>query len=203
MPRLEVLLARLVGPTIRRQQLNRSTQLDELPPPAGAVLFIGDSITEGAEWAEWFPQLTTVNRGIGGDTVAGVRGRVSASVNSPRLISLLIGTNDLSGFGSSTKVVDIASQTHALVRELKAAAPGAQIVMTAVMPRSRRFATDIQQLNSLNARMAAKEGLSYIDLWDALAGQDGQIAERFSADRLHLTGAGYAVWVDALKPHLH
>jgi hypothetical protein len=34
----------------------------------GEVVFLGDSITAGGAWHEWFPDVPVVNRGIDGDT---------------------------------------------------------------------------------------------------------------------------------------
>jgi len=181
---------------------NRRMQFDALPPPPDRVLFLGDSITEGAEWTEWFPDLPSLNRGIGGDTVRGVIARLDTAINQPRLISLLIGTNDIGGIGETADPDLIAGATHQLVTALKSATPGTPILLTSVMPRGRSFARAITRLNELNQAMAEAEGLTYIDVYDQLADPDGEIGKAFSNDRLHLTGAGYRVWVDALRPHL-
>jgi lysophospholipase L1-like esterase len=42
----------------------------------------------------------------------------------------------------------------------------------------------------------------FVDLWPRVAEEDGELSPRFTSDRLHLTEAGYAVWADALRPHL-
>ncbi|MEO8261457.1 MAG: GDSL-type esterase/lipase family protein [Pseudolysinimonas sp.] len=181
---------------------NRRSQFAALTPPPGHTLFLGDSITEGAEWAEWFPELATLNRGINGDTVRGVLGRLDTAVNSPTAISLLIGTNDIGGIGESADPDRIADATHDLVRALKVAAPGIPIILTSVMPRSASFARRITRLNARNRAMAETEGVAYVDVWAALVDERGEIRTAFSHDRLHLTGEGYRIWVDALRPHL-
>src|SRR3954464_460041 len=40
------------------------------------VVMIGDSLTDGGEWAELFPQQDIVNRGIDSDTTHGVLARL-------------------------------------------------------------------------------------------------------------------------------
>lgn len=40
------------------------------------VVFIGDSITDSAEWEDLFPSLKIANRGIAGDTTKGVLNRM-------------------------------------------------------------------------------------------------------------------------------
>jgi hypothetical protein len=64
----------------------------------GAVVFLGDSITQG--WnsiARIFPDIKVVNRGIGGDTTRGVLYRLNADVLAlkPAAVVLLIGINDI------------------------------------------------------------------------------------------------------------
>jgi lysophospholipase L1-like esterase len=201
--RLTILLAKVFSARkLNPGKENRRSQFAAFTPPSGRVLFLGDSITEGAEWAEWFPGIPSLNRGIGGDTVAGVRARLDTAINKPRLISLLIGTNDIGGIGESADPDRIAAATHDLVRAIHTAAPGVPVLLTSVMPRGRSFARAIQRLNALNRKMAAAEGLTYIDVYDQLADPDGEISRAYSHDRLHLTGAGYRIWVDALRPHL-
>ena len=60
------------------------------------IVFLGDSITQGGDWAAWFPELNTVNLGVGGDTTDDVLLRLDAVVEArPDEVMLLIGTNDL------------------------------------------------------------------------------------------------------------
>jgi len=64
----------------------------------GAVVFLGDSITQG--WnslARTFPDLKVVNRGIGGDTTRGVLYRLNADVIAlkPTAVSCSSGSTTL------------------------------------------------------------------------------------------------------------
>lgn len=203
MSRLAITLARLFsGSMFDRQKANRRSQFAELRPPVGRVLFLGDSITQFAEWAEWFPELPTLNRGIDGDTVSGVRSRLDTAIADPLAISLLIGTNDIGGIGETSDPERIAAAAQELVRAIRVAAPEAPLLLTCVMPRSASFAASIRRLNERLLAIAVAEGATYVDMWTPLAGADGVIRPEFSHDRLHLTGAGYRVWVEALRPHL-
>ena len=46
---------------------SRISMFDSYPIRQGDVVFLGDSITEGGEWNEMFPERRVRNRGIGGD----------------------------------------------------------------------------------------------------------------------------------------
>jgi lysophospholipase L1-like esterase len=180
----------------------RRSQFEMLPKATGRVVFLGDSITEFGIWHEWFPELATLNRGVGGDTIGGVLTRLEAALHEPTAISLLIGTNDLSGFGTSHKVADIAAQMDTLLGRIKSLAPQAPLHVNSVMPRSKALVDDVDRLNRLYRDLAVKYGANWVDVWSALAAPDGTLRKDLTSDGIHLNGNGYRIWVDLLRPHL-
>jgi lysophospholipase L1-like esterase len=177
----------------------RSSQFAQLPPPTGRVVFLGDSITEGGLWQEWFPSLDCVNRGIGGDTIDHLRTRLDSAIDAPAAVFLLIVTNDL---GLDRSVDRVAADLGSLVGEIRDRAPKVPLFIQSVMPRQGRFATRILELNVRYREIAEWAGAVYIDLWPALADENHCLRAEFTRDRLHLTGAGYAAWVELLRPHM-
>jgi lysophospholipase L1-like esterase len=165
-------------------------------------VFLGDSITEGGDWNEFFPELRTLNRGIGGDSVAGVRGRLAGALHQPVAISLLVGTNDLHGLGKTRDIDGIAEQFRDLVTNINLIVPTIPLFVNSVTPRTKSWVTKIEALNQRYASIAADAGATYIDLWPALADSEGQLRKEFTRDHLHLTEAGYQAWVEVLRPHL-
>ncbi len=187
---------------MRRSIAMRASQFERLPRRAGRVVFLGDSITEGGLWEEWFPELAVLNRGIGGDSVGGVQARLGAAINDPTAVSLLIGTNDLGGMGLSRNVTRIATQVRELIVSIRELAPDATLLVNSVMPRTRSLATSILELNRRYSAIAAESGAKYVDLWPVLADRDGSMREELTLDHLHLNGAGYEAWVEVLRPLL-
>ncbi len=62
----------------------------------GEIIFLGNSITDGSEWAQLFNDLRMKNHGISGDITEGVLHRLPVVTNrKPAKVFLLIGTNDL------------------------------------------------------------------------------------------------------------
>ncbi|HZV20619.1 MAG TPA: GDSL-type esterase/lipase family protein, partial [Hyphomicrobiales bacterium] len=60
------------------------------------VVMLGDSLTKRAQWAEITGCPFLANRGIGGDTSAGVLSRLEESLKlRPRAVFLMIGINDI------------------------------------------------------------------------------------------------------------
>jgi lysophospholipase L1-like esterase len=194
-----VVANRLVGRLLVRQQRMRTSQFGVLPKPAVDVVFLGDSITEYGLWNEWFPRHHVVNRGVVADTSRGVLTRIGTAVGKQDVLSLLIGTNDLSVGVSPGRIAD---NVAAIIAAVRAADPKTRILLNSVMPRTRTYRGQIIALNQKLAGLAEAEGGSFLDLWPVLADDQGSIRPEFSADQLHLTGAGYAAWVDVLRPHI-
>ena len=153
-------------------------------------------------WHEWFPTLSCVNRGVGDDTVSGVRLRLDSAVHQPRAVSLLIGTNDLAGTRSSRRVPEVAEELQRLITDIKSRAPDAVLLLNSVHPRSRKMSDTIRSLNDRYQRIAVETGTTYIDLWGVLAAADGSLQTELTFDGRHLNGLGYRTWVDVLRPYI-
>lgn len=173
----------------RRELFNRLTL------PLGATVFLGDSITEGAAWAEWFPTRRVVNRGIGGDTTDGVLARLDSAIRDPSHVFVLIGTNDVSlGRG----VPEIAARVVNVAVEIRRRAPQAQITVQSVLPRRMAFAAELSELNSIVASLLPPT--DFLNLWPEFADRHGALKADFTFDGLHLNGAGYERWMGILRP---
>lgn len=200
--RILPLFAPMLRRALRNKQLARESQFAAAPPAAGRVVFLGDSITEWTDWADWFPNLATTNRGIGGQAIRDIHARLETAIIEPRAISLLVGTNDLHGLGASSDVDRIAEQMDRLVNRIRQMAPYATLLVNSVMPRSLHFRERLVRLNLHYRRIASSAGATYIDLWPALADEHGAIRRELTTDGLHLSIAGYRVWISELRPHL-
>ncbi|WP_114722143.1 GDSL-type esterase/lipase family protein [Rhodococcus sp. AG1013] len=80
-------------------------------------------------------------------------------------------------------------------------APGAPLFVQTVMPRQRRYAGRIRELNRAYRDIAEQSDAVYIDPWPALADENGGLRADFARDRLHLGGAGYAAGRGAPAVH--
>lgn len=164
------------------------------------VLFLGDSLTGGGDWAAWFPDVKTLNFGIGGNTSADVVDRLDTVVAAdPDEIILLIGTNDL---GTRQTVENLVRNVQSILVELRRQLPGSRLLVQSVMPRGREFADRIQEANIHLRQFCATVHAQYLDLWPVLALEDGELNPTFSDDRLHLNEAGYEAWLTELRPGL-
>lgn len=157
------------------------------------VVMLGDSITEGIDWHQLFPGVRILNRGIAGDTSAGVVHRLDEVIGRrPKIVFLMIGLNDLqAGVPISVIRANVGSIVGALARE------HIRIIVQSVIyaaPRYRRGLNDkVSELNRSVSDLCSAPGVSCLDLNRVLADGEG-LSPSFSLDGLHLNTAGYLAW---------
>lgn len=167
----------------------------------GAVVFVGDSITQGwGSLAKDFPYLKVANRGISGDTTRQVLYRIKEDVISlkPTAIVLLIGTNDL-GLGGNPD--DAAENVKAILTQIRTELPETPVIVCKVMPRDPRFAEKIKRLNALVDDFIKNDSrFIRCDTWSIYADENGGVSKEEFPDLLHPNAKGYAKWKMALEP---
>ena len=173
----------------------------------GALVFLGDSITQG--WGDTmggsFPGVKVANRGISGDTTRGVLIRLREDVLSlnPSGVVLLIGTNDLEE--KATPEV-IAGNLKLIIAALKKHSADMPIILCNVMPSSaakKRPADQIEKINQLYfAAVKGDAQVTMLDTWLLFADDKGDAKKPEFPDLLHPNKTGYAKWAAALRPLL-
>lgn len=166
------------------------------------IVMLGDSLTEGAPWAELLPGQQVLNRGIQWDTTADVLARLDeVAARKPQVVVVMIGINDLRmGVAPETVGESIA----AIASRLRAA--GARVVLHSVLPvaSSYRETTNdrVDVLNAKLQRVSRQQGYSFVDLRSKMTDTSGGLAGSVSWDGLHLSATGHMVWRDSLLPEL-
>lgn len=202
----------LKGWRSRREAWSRRTAEDR-----GAVVFLGDSITQGFgdDFRGRFAGLEAANRGISGDTTRGMLIRLEADVLAldPAAVVILAGTNDievgiepeaiarnLEKIVSAIKAHDLAQQAH----DTKKAARPTPIILCRVLPSAtakKRPAETIRRLNALiDAAVKGDPQVTVLDTWTLFADPHGDALPAYFPDLLHLDAAGYDRWAAALRP---
>lgn len=188
----------------------RATLFEVLPTSKSDIIFLGNSITNGGEWAELLRNPHAKNRGISGDTTQGVLDRLSTiTKGKPSKIFLLIGTNDLS---RGKSVDEVAKNVEKIVERVKRESPKTKLYVQSVFPVNPKFnkflghmnrQKDIAVLNAKIKAIAARHGVTYIDVYKSLVIPSTDVMNpEYTNDGLHLLGKGYLKWVEVLKPYL-
>jgi hypothetical protein len=196
-PGLRMLLRSFIEPA----QARRISAFETFPVVPGDIVFLGDSITEGGAWDEMFVGRPVRNRGIGGDTSAGVLARTAAIARAkPAKVFLMIGTNDLF-VGASPQ--EIAANVAAILARIARESAGTQLYLQSVLPRAASYRAEVEALNTRLEAVAREQSATWIDLYPTfLDPATGAIRISLSNDELHLLGPGYALWRQAIAGHV-
>ncbi len=101
---------------VKRWQESRSQWTTQVQQNQKAVVFLGDSITQGwgADFKGKFPGMKLANRGIGGDTTRGMLIRIKEDVLdlNPSAIVLLLGTNDIEVGVDPEAIAQLPKDSH-------------------------------------------------------------------------------------------
>lgn len=188
---------------VKAYYYHRKEHFETLPDTSGEIIFLGNSITDGAEWSELFggdPRIK--NRGIGGDDTDGVLERLDEVTSSkPAKVFIMIGTNDLAYGKSVDHVADNHKKIIAAIRE---ASPSTRIYMQSVLPvddavHVTRPNASMLEINRRLKAYCGEAGVTYIDLVPVFSDNKGKLSKAYSIDGLHLNGAGYRKWVEVIK----
>ena len=176
------------------------------PPPAGAILFVGDS--QFTRWKSIHEDLrgyTVINRGFGGSKMSDLLHYTDRIVipYRPRLIVVNEGGNDIHAGRTPEEVL---ADMRAFVERVQVALPGTPIALSGLQPSPARWeeAAVRRRFNGmLREYVATQPKVIFVDLFDAYLGPDGKPREElFIADRLHHSAAGYAVRLRVMRPIL-
>ena len=191
--------ARVKGDIENAHRVAASTQL----------VFDGDSITDGwrgagrAIWTERYGKLNAFDFGIGGDRTQTVLWRLTqgqADGMRPKLIALMIGTNNL--YGNTPE--EIADGVQAIVADYQKRCPDAVILLQAIFPReeqpSHPFRAKIKAINQIISKLGDGKRVIYVDFSEKFLQPDGTLSKEVMPDFLHPSTKGYQIWADAIQP---
>jgi hexosaminidase len=189
---------------VRHEQL--LSMFRACPDTKGAIIFLGNSITEGGNWEEIFQMDNILNRGIGGDVTAGVLARMDEIVrHEPSKLFICIGTNDLA---RGVEIPDIIANYEAIIETVREASPETVIYVQSVLPVGEKvfFGHDNGKIKSLNEeiiKMCAEKQITYIDLYTGFTDSNGYLDPQYTNDNLHLLGGAYLVWKDKIAQYVY
>jgi lysophospholipase L1-like esterase len=174
-------------------------------PAPGGIVFTGSSyIRRWTSLAADFPGLPVVNRGFGGCQLADVYHYVDRIVipYAPREVVFYAGGNDISAHKPPEIVF---GDFVALVEKLRAALPQVKLVFVSCPPSPKRWAqtAEIRKANLLIGNYCRRHSLTFVNTFDLMLGADGlPRPDIYVEDQLHMNAKGYAIWREAVGPHL-
>ena len=171
------------------------------------IIFLGDSITEGGAWNEYFPGISARNRGIGGDRTYHILNRLDqVALGKPKKIFLSVGINDLIGKVKDKEILDNYKQ---IINVVKLKTPETKLYIESILPINKETTKEILEkkgtavvsitnidIKSMNAQineLCVRAGVQYINCYDQLLDSQGELKKELTSDGLHLNQDGYLV----------
>ena len=167
-------------------------------------LFLGDSITEQYDLKEYYEDYPVVNSGVSGDYTSSIVKDMKKRVYdyNPSKVFLLIGINDLR---KGNDVSEIVSNTKEIIELIKENRPYSEIYLESIYPinktdddkisdsvRDIEFDNEkIIEVNDLLKDLAKDEKITYVDLYNKLIDDDGNLNISYTKDGLHISSEGY------------
>lgn len=175
------------------------------PKSKKEIVFLGNSITAGADWSKLLDLPNAKNRGISGDITFGVLGRLDEVIaRKPAKVFVLIGINDISRNIPDSIILRNYKQ---IIGRIKKGTKKTKIYFYTLLPVNSTFEKfknhygkdeHILWLNDQIRDLADKK-LTVIDLYPHFLDENKRLRAELTADGLHLKTEGYQIWAELLK----
>ena len=169
------------------------------------IVFLGNSITAGTDWAKLLDLPQAKNRGISGDITFGVLDRLQDVIDGkPSKVFIRIGINDISRNIPDSVILRNYKQMIARIRK---GSKKTQIYFNTLLPVNSAFEKfknhygkddHILYLNDEIRKFSAKN-ITVVDIYPVFTDKDKHLRAELTKDGLHLIPAGYEVWSAFLK----
>ena len=201
----------MISPELRAYQEQKVVQFKQKNPreAENGIVFVGDSLIDFYPLKKWLGrELPLINRGIAGTDSQWLLDHLDIQVRDlkPAKVFMLIGTNDL---GLGLEPADIVKNISAITAELNEAPYTEQIYVLSLLPvnQSQKFKQTIklrsnQAIKAVNEALAGLPVSAFIDLYQDLTDETGNLAEHYTRDGLHLTPAAYQLISNKIKNYL-
>lgn len=181
------------------------------------IVLYGDSITDFYNVQTFYGDLPVVNSGTSGfqtkDLLKLVESRVY--VYNPTKVFIMIGTNDIA-FTDLTNE-EIVENIQLLIDMIKENRPKTKIYIESIYPVNRntegndivsasmvniRENTRIRDINKMIKKMCKEEKVGYINMYDDLSDENGDLILDYTIDGLHMSENGYKVITKKLMEYI-
>lgn len=179
---------------------NENSTLQPLAAGQKRIIFMGDSITEGWPFSEFFTGKPYINRGISGQTTPQmlIRFRADVIALKPTVVLIMAGTNDIAGNTGPSTLEMIADNIFSMAELAKA--HQIKVILCSVLPaydfswkKELYPAEKIATLNVMIKKYADDNKIMYLDYYSAMVNEQKGLKSTYSEDGVHPNKAGYEV----------
>jgi lysophospholipase L1-like esterase len=153
-------------------------------------LFLGDSLIADFDWQARMNHFNILNYGLAGETTQGLLNRIPSiteKVDSPELILLMIGTNNL-----IIEDYSFLDTLREIIVKLTTTYPNTEVITNSLLPCQLPWLSTeaLERLNNQIEPMTQQTGSCYLDMFEKIKPN----SEFFQNDGVHLTPRAYDIW---------
>lgn len=179
------------------------------------IVFLGDSITDWCPFDGLYEDyIPIVNSGKAGYRTFELLPELKELVYkyNPTKVFILIGTNDLN---THTGKKDLVENIEKMIKRIKKNRPKCKIYVQSIYPVNRteddkidlekvskRENKEIKEVNNKIKKLCDKHNVTYINVFNHLIDEDGNLALKYTKDGLHLNNLGYLKVTKILTPYV-
>lgn len=175
-------------------------------------VFLGDSITDWYPFNEFFDGNTPIiNSGFAGYKTKDLLNNLDETVYryNPTKVFIQIGTNDLNSDDSNSEIA--YDNILELIKEIKTNRPYAEIYLESIYPvnqdcektnkqsTGKRENKEIVKLNNKLKEYSKENDVTYLDMYNKLSDENGNLKPEYTYDGLHLNSDGYSKVSNEIK----
>jgi len=204
----------LIGKNKTNAKEKEKTRKDEINKYEN-IVFLGDSITEFYPIDEIYGDLPIIKSGIAGYRTDDLLPKLEEMVYryNPTSVYLLIGTNDLLWNKDEDKE-KVISNIKKIVENIKNNRKKTQIYIESIYPVNVDLDTTrnmvgyrenetIIEVNKEIEKYCRENNYIYINMYDELTDEDGNLNKKYTDDGLHPNSLGYAKITRVLLPYIY
>lgn len=168
----------------------------------GGIVFLGNSITDGFDFEQYFTKTKVINRGISADHIDGIIERIqySAIDLQPAQLFILIGINDI---GAQDADSTILGNYKELLGIISIKIPDTKVYIHSILPTTSKWKNcppeKIVRLNLEIKKIALDYNFTWIDIYSLFVNDDSFLNSELTDDGLHLNSKGYQLWAKKLQ----
>lgn len=190
----------------------RVEEFRHLPPVKSTdIVMFGNSLTEfGGDWNNLLNTTGVVNRGIVGDDAKGMLNRLCQVLpGKPRIMFFECGMND---FSHGITPEQVAQGVQKTIMAIRRQSPETKLYVQCNLPMSEYAGiwktlagktNDVPKINRLMKAWCEKNGITYIDMFDAFViPGTNEMRRELTVDGLHLSPLGYKIWCSYISKYI-
>lgn len=180
------------------------------------IIFLGDSITNFYNLDTFYSNLPVVNSGTSGfqttDIIKHLKDYVY--IYNPTKVFLLIGTNDIA-FTDITNE-KLIENIGIIIDEIRKNRPNCEIYIESIYPVNRNTDNDIVssdmvgrrennriiEINKMIKQLCKEKNAEYINMYDKLTDENGNLKLEYTIDGLHISPEGYKVITKSIMKYI-